>query len=158
MRQRNVLRVNAIEEREEYRDAVAEILRLVQNDHSVTLLEIAEAIDVSLGTISNAANKKADLSATFLRRIGRVYGPAALDPFHRLYGARGVARENDEDEDILPAILGLGTRISIDRSPASPGGVTEVLVERLGQLPDLRRARRLIDARIAQIEMERAAA
>jgi hypothetical protein len=65
MNARNVLHVNAVEETAAYRSAVAEILRRVQSGEGLTLLEISERIDVSLGTISNAANKKADLSPTY---------------------------------------------------------------------------------------------
>ncbi|WP_066770033.1 helix-turn-helix domain-containing protein [Sphingobium sp. CCH11-B1] len=154
----NVLRVNEVEEREEYRSAVAEILRNVQNDYGVTLLEIAETIGVSLGTISNAANKKADLSATFLQRIGRAYAPTELDPYYRLSGGRAVARANETDGDIMPLLLRTGAQIATARCPSSPGGVSEVLRERLGYLPDLRRLRRETDALIALIEAERDAA
>ena len=42
MPHRNVLRVNAVEETEAYRSAVAEILRRVQSEHELTLLEISE--------------------------------------------------------------------------------------------------------------------
>jgi len=154
----NVLRVNEVEEREEYRSAVAEILRNVQNDYRVTLLEIAETIGVSLGTISNAANKKADLSATFLQRIGRAYSPTELDPYYRLSGGRAVARVNEADGDIMPLLMQTGASIANARSPSSPGGVTEILREKLGYLPELRRLRREADALIARIEAERDAA
>ena len=154
----NVLRVNAVEEREQYRAAVAEILTDVQSDFRVTLLEISEKIDVSLGTISNAANKKADLSATFLQRIGRVFGPQMLDPYYRLSGGRAIARAEDGDGDVLPLLMQAGAQIAIARSPSSPGGVAETLREKLGYLPDLRRLRREIDAAIAKIEGEREAA
>lgn len=154
----NVLRVNEVEEREEYRSAVAEILRNVQNDHRVTLLEISEAIDVSLGTVSNAANKKADLSATFLRRIGSVYGPHMLDPYVRLSGGRIVPRESGDDGDILPVLMIAGTHIATARSPSSPAGAVETLREKMGYLPELRRLRRETDALIGKIEAERDAA
>lgn len=158
MRERNVLRVNAVEEREDYREAVAEILRNIQHDHRVTLQDISEAIDVSLGTVSNAANKKCDLSATFLMRIGKVYGAHALDPYARLTGGRFVPVEQKGDGDILPTLLGAGQLIAIARTEASPGGTREVLQERLGYLPELRRVRREAEALIARIEAERDAA
>lgn len=154
----NVLRVNEVEEREEYRSAVAEILRNVQADYGVTLLEIAETIGVSLGTISNAANKKADLSATFLQRIGRAYGPHELDPYYRLSGGRAVARADSSDGDIMPILMNTGAQIAQARSPSSPGGPVEILREKLGYLPELRRLRRETDALIARIEAERDAA
>ena len=67
-----VLRVNGAEEQADYTEAVAEMLRRIQVEHvghdgkPITLYEIAEAIDVSLGTISNAANKKGVLNPLYL--------------------------------------------------------------------------------------------
>lgn len=157
MRPRNVLRVNATEETAAYRDAVAEILRNVQNDYGATLLEISETIDVSLGTVSNAANKKTDLNPIYLKRIGEAFGPNVLDPYARLMGGRFVRVEPDNDSDILPTLLSAGHLIAIARSPGSPGGTREVIQERLGYLPDLRRVMREAEALIAAIENERSA-
>ena len=42
----SVLRVNAVEEQERYRSAIARVLVNVQHEYGVTLAEIAEAIDV----------------------------------------------------------------------------------------------------------------
>jgi len=156
MVQCNVLRVNAVEEREEYRDAVAEILRNVQHDHGVTLLDIAERIDVSLGTISNAANKKADLTAPFLKRIGKVFGASSLDPYVRSIGGRVMPTEADSAVDILPTIFSAGHQIATARTASSPGGTVETLSEKLGYLPELRRLRRETDALIAKIVEEAA--
>lgn len=158
MTQCNVLRVNAVEEREEYRDSVAEILRLVQSDHNVTLLEISEAIDVSLGTISNAANKKADLSPTFLLRLGKRYGAYVLDPWLRSIGARTAPVAASECDDVLPIINMAAYRVAEARSPASEGGTTETLREQLNYLPDLRRLHREIGSLIIRVENRRAAA
>ncbi len=154
----NVLRVNAVEEQEDYRNAVAEILRTVQNDHNVTLLEIASAIDVSLGTISNAANKKADLNAVFLNRIGRHYGVHHLDPYAALAGGQMIARQHEYSGDILPTLTHVAHLKALHRSPSSDGGIVETLREQLQQLGDLRRLRREIDAEISQIEARRDAA
>lgn len=154
----NVLRVNAVEETACYREAVAEIMRNVQGDHRVTLQDIAETIDVSLGTISNAANKKADLNPIYLKRLGEVFGPHTLDPYARLIRGRVVPLETEGDEDILPLLLSTGQTIAFARSPGSPGGKHETLVERLGYLPSLRKLRRDIDALISSIEKDREAA
>ena len=154
----NVLRVNATEEQEAYRSAVSEILRNVLADHGTTLLEISEKIDVSLGTISNAANKKADLNPIFLNRIGRAYGVHVLDPYLALAGGRAVPREADNPADILPLTNLVSFRIASARTPASPGGAREILNERLGYLPDLKRLVREGQALICQIERERDAA
>lgn len=118
----NVLRVNGAEEQACYRDAVAEILRRVQTDHSVTLLEIAEKIDVSLGTISNAANKKTDLCATYLNRLGCRFGPGTLDPYAALRGVREVPLEPGSEVDALPSTTAAIHKLAVAKSPASPGG------------------------------------
>jgi transcriptional regulator with XRE-family HTH domain len=158
MLRRNVLRVNDAEERTRYREAVAESLRTVMVDHGVTLLEIAEQIGVSLGTISNAANKKADLTAVYLGRLGAHYGASAIDPFARIMGGRFVPLEPDASGDVLPFITLASYRVSQARSPASPGGTAETLTEQLDMLPDLRRLYRELGAAIAQIEARKAAA
>lgn len=118
----NVLRVNAGEETTAYREAVAEILRRVQCDHGVTLLEIAERIDVSLGTISNAANKKTDLCAPYLNRLGRAFGPNTLDPYAALSGGRMIPLEADDSADALPSTTAAIHKLALARSPNSPGG------------------------------------
>lgn len=158
MLQRNVLRVNAVEEQADYREAVAEILRNVQHDHKVTLQDIADTIDVSLGTVSNAANKKADLNPIYLKRMGEAFGPHALDPYARLMGGRVIAIEMGGETDVLPILLAASQQIAIARSPSSEAGVVETLREQLGYLPELRRVRREADAEIARIEARRDAA
>lgn len=158
MQRNNVLRVNVTEEQADYRDAVAEILRNIQNDHRATLQEIAEKVDVSLGTISNAANKKADLNAIYLNRLGLAYGAHHLDPYAKMAGGRIVALETEMEGDVLP-VLSLATyRVAQARTPGSPGGVVETLHEQLGYLPDLRRLRREVEALICRIEARRDAA
>lgn len=158
MTQCSVLRVNAVEEQAAYRQAIAEILRNIQLDYDTTLQEIAEKIDVSLGTISNAANKKADLGAIYLNRLGRAYAPHVLDPYAKLAGGRVVARESGDEKDVLPILTMTAAQIAEARSPHSPGGVVETLRERLGYLPFLRTLRRQTDALIKDIEDQKDAA
>jgi hypothetical protein len=153
-----VLRVNVVEETAGYRDAVAEILRVIQNDHHVTLLEIADATDISLGTVSNAANKKADLNPIYLKRLGYFYGPHTLDPYAKLMGGRLVPLDVEGDEDVLPIITMASHRIALARSPQSPAGVVETLREQLDYLADLRRVQREIGALICRIEKRKEAA
>lgn len=152
MPQCNVLRVNEVEEQADYLDAVAEILRRAQSEHRVTLLEISERIDVSLGTISNAANKKAVLNAIYLHRLGKVFGPHTLDPYHKLYGGRAIPLEVSVQRDVLPLVARVNLKIASARDPASPGGVREIHTERAEYLPDLRELRKELDVMICQIE------
>ena len=146
MHRSNVLRVNASEEQERYREAVAEILRNVQADHKTTLLEISEKIGVSLGTMSNAANRKADLNAIYLGRLGDAYGPHTLDPYLRLIGGRAVPISPEGGDDVLP-VMTLAAAIWLfrrtEQSPASlvsPNvagavGAVYVLVRSMPRLP-----------------------
>lgn len=149
-----VLRVNSVEEASRYRDAVAEILIDIQKHEGQTLLEIANAIDVSLGTISNAANKKTDLSPVFLTRLAQVYGWHVLQPFASLCGAILQPMEASDTADILPFIHRAGLKIAEARDPKSPGGIREVHTERFGYLPTLRDLHRQSSILIAQIEEE----
>jgi transcriptional regulator with XRE-family HTH domain len=157
MNARNVLHVNGAQEQADYREAVAEILRRVQSEHGRTLLEISEQIDVSLGTISNAANKKSDLCAVYLRRLGKAFGPNTLDPYLALIGGRAVPIEVSVQRDVLPFLTRAANKIAIARSPDSPGGAREIHTEKADYLPDLRALRREVDALIHQIEAELAA-
>jgi transcriptional regulator with XRE-family HTH domain len=154
----NVLHVNPVEEQAAYRDAVAEILRNVQADYKATLLEISEAIGCTVVTISNAANKKNDLNAIYLKRLGEAFGCSALDPYARLAGGRMVAREAEPSGDVLPLITMATHKIALARSSNSPSGPIETLREQLGYLPDLRRLQREIGAEICRIEARRDAA
>ncbi|HMO74053.1 MAG TPA: helix-turn-helix transcriptional regulator [Sphingopyxis sp.] len=149
---RNVLRVNAVEETEDYRKAVAKILLNIQRDHDQTLVDIAETIGVSLGTISNAANKKADLSPTFLKRLGNAYGPCTLDPFAHLVGAALLPLGGGNVTDLLPLVGRVNLKIAEARDPAGPGGAKEIHTEQLDMLPDLRALKRRLAEVIAEIE------
>jgi transcriptional regulator with XRE-family HTH domain len=157
MSDRNVLRVNATEERTAFREAVAEMLRRIQAEQKVTLLEIAERIDVSLGTISNAANKQNNLCGTYISRLARAYGPHFLDPFAALSGGRVVPLEVSPTRDILPFVARANLRIADARDHDGPGGTREIHTEKAGYLPDLRALRRELDLLICQIEGELAA-
>lgn len=148
----NVLRVNSVEEQAAYREAVAEILRRIQVQHSVTLLEIAERVDVSLGTISNAANKKTDLCATYLNRLGKRFGTDMLDPYAALSGGRMVPLDPTPQRDILPFVGRVNLKIAEARDPQSPGGAREIHTEQKAYLPDLRALQRELGALICQIE------
>lgn len=147
----NVLRVNSVEETERYRSAVASVLVGIQSEHGLTLQEIAQAIDVSLGTVSNAANKKADLSSVYLQRLGKVFGGHVLNPVAALYGSQHMPLYG-RDGDILPLVAGVGFKIASARCPSSEAGVRETHRERLGYLPDLKRLQADLASLIVEIE------
>lgn len=152
MASHNVLHVNTVEEQSAYRTAVARILSNIQHETGDTLLEIAERLDVSLGTISNAANKKCDLSPTFLKRLGRLYGGSMLDPYHALYGVRAVPLEADEGTEALPSLSASVHQLCVATSPTSEGGATITHRELLAALPELRAAQKAITALIVRAE------
>ncbi len=153
----NVLRVNGAEERTAYRDAVAEILRRVQAENDVTLLEIAERIDVSLGTISNAANKKTDLCSAYLNRLAQRYGPHILDPFAALAGGRVIPLEADDTLDALPSTTAAIHKLALARCKDSPGGERVVHTELLGMESEIDAAIRALTALKRRCEKARAA-
>jgi hypothetical protein len=130
----SVLRVNAVEEQERYRSAIARVLVNVQHEYGVTLAEIAEAIDVSLGTISNAANKKADLSSLYRDRLAKVFGGHVLNPVAALHGSQIVPLHGREG-DVLPLLTRASMRIAEARCPSSDGGAVETHREKLAYLP-----------------------
>lgn len=147
----NVLRVNTVEEQARYRSAVAAVLVGIQSEFGVTHLEISQAIDVSLGTISNAANKKADLSSIYLQRLGKVFGGHVLNPVAALYGSLHIPLHG-RDGDILPLIARANFRIAEARSPGSDGGVVETHREKLKYLADLKELQTDLAALIVDIE------
>jgi hypothetical protein len=157
----NVLRVNSVEEQTRYRNAVAQILIDIQREHSrpgapMTLHEIAETIDVSLGTISNAANKKNDLSVTYLARLGECFGPEMLNPYAALSGGRMVPLQ-PSNVDALPSLTASVHSIALARSPDSDGGERLTHRELLKMMPDLKAAQAAITNLILQAEGVRAA-
>lgn len=156
MAARNVLRVNTAEETEAYRSAVSEIIRKILMQPDETLVSIAETIAVSVGTVSNAFNKKGDLNALYLKRLGQAYGPHTLDPFYALSGGRSVPLE-PQDVDPLPSLLRAGTAIAAMRDPASPGGAVETPSEQSAVLPVLEEAQGELSAIIISIKSRLAA-
>lgn len=156
MAARNVLRVNAAEETAAYRTAVSDIIRKILADPDETLISIADTIDVSVGTISNAFNRKGDLNPIYLKRLGQAYGPHTLDPFYALSGGRSVPLE-PQDVDPLPSLLRAGTAIAQMRDPASPGGSVETPSEQSAVLPVLEEAQGDLTAKIISIKTRLAA-
>lgn len=147
----NVLRVNSIEEQRAYRDAIAASLANVQREYDLTLQEISEAIDVSLGTVSNAANKKCDLSSVYVQRLGKVFGGHVLNPVSALYGSHHTPIHG-RDGDILPLIARANYKIAEARAPGSDGGIVETHREKLRYLPDLKELQTDLAALIVEIE------
>jgi hypothetical protein len=133
----NVLRFNGVEETAEYRSAVAKIILDIQHGTPAkTHVAIAEAIDVSLGTIQNAANMRSDLSATYLRRLGRRFGGHFLNPYFALVGGHYSPNEAVVDPTVLEAAAELIAWYGRSTHPKSPGGHQITHIELLeGEAP-----------------------
>lgn len=74
-----------------YRDAVRETVVALQNGG--TDQDMADAWGVSSGTVENARNRKHDLTAIPMLKLGEQFGPSALDTILALIGARAVGRD-----------------------------------------------------------------
>jgi hypothetical protein len=146
-----VLHVNSAQEANALRNAIARILFDIQAQFNVTHQEIAETIEVSLGTISNAAGKKGTLSPTFLQRLGDAFGPEILNPYAALIGARMVPLEPNED-DPMPHLLALATALC----QAKAEGRERDHRVKLAMVPDLKAAQAAITNMILQAEAFRA--
>lgn len=157
MATRAVLHVNEAEEQADYMEAVSEVIRRVLTEQGETIIGIAERINVTSVTISNAFNKKSCLSPVYLKRLGKAYGPHTLDPYLKLIGARAVPLEISMQRDVLPFVGRVNLKIAQARSPESPGGIREIHTEKADYLPDLRSLRKELDVMICQIEAELAA-
>lgn len=151
MKKYSVLRVNIVEEQARYRAAVARILLNIQQEYGLTLAEIAEAIDVSLGTISNAANKKCDLSSIYRDRLAFVFGGHVLNPLAAMHGSQIVPLVVKE-ADALPSLSASVHRLAVAQSADSAGGAAVTHGELLAMLPDLRAAVDCMNALIVKAE------
>ena len=152
----SVLRVNCVEETACYRNAVTQIILNVQRETGDTHIDIAERIDVSVGTISNAANKKSDLNPLYLARLGKVYGCQFLNPYVALFGGC-VEPLGAADADPMPALTKAAYELAVIRSPDSQGGTSETLSELSGILPTLENAQADVTAKIVSIKRRLAA-
>lgn len=147
----NVLRPCLRTETEQYRNAVARVILSIQNETEDTLADIAEKIGVSPGTMSNAANKRSDLSPVFLRRMRTVYGLHHLDHVARFFDALFNPIEA-EDMDALPSLSASVHRLAVAQSPNSEGGVAITHRELLAMREDLEAAQRAINSLLARAE------
>lgn len=145
-----VFRFDTGTEQDLYRKAVSQIIRDIQKAHqNRDLCLIADDIGISKETIHNAVNKRSDLNALYLARLGRRFGKAFLKPYHDL------CEPQDGDpplKDILPIASLVAHKIACARDPDGPGGATEVPQERAGYLPALKQLHREVGCLIPQLE------
>lgn len=136
-----------------YRAAVATIIRDIERA-GVTLLDIAENIDASRDTVSDAKYEKTTLNAVHLARLGQVYGAGFLNPYFALFGAQAAPMEKKPSIDVLPIFTRISMKIAEARDPHGLGGATEIPQERSAYLTDLKQAVREGGCLIAEIERQ----
>lgn len=138
MQERNVLRVNAVEEERLFLEAVHRVIACILAQRpGRTLTDIAEAIDVERKTVSNAFDKRHRLSQQFLSRLGLAFGLECLNPIAELWGGRLVHLEADDTLDALPSTTAAVHRLAVAKSGNSPGGASITHTELLAIEPDL---------------------
>lgn len=147
----NVLSFNKAKERECYRAAVKQIILDVQYKYNITLQDISDATDISIGTIINAAGEKCDLSPTLLKRIGQCFGPEMLNLYVGLFGGRIVPLQPSE-VDPMPALAGLLHAICKARAE----GTERDHRVKLAMLPELKAAQAAITNMVLHAEELRA--
>jgi hypothetical protein len=129
------------------RKSVASIIRDIQRDHCETDQATADRLGVHKNTIAAARNEQSDIGALTIARIGALYGPEAVQPYHALYGAtaHGIAAS-----DAAPLVELTGALAALLHA----GGPKA----RLDALPVLKDTSAKLDAYINSIERWRNAA
>lgn len=147
MTQHNVLLPLTFPDTAQLRKAVAAIIRDIQRDHGETDQATADKLGVHKNTIASARNEQADLGALTIARIGAVYGPQAVEPYHALYGAtaHGAALN-----DAAP-LTELADALAVLMKAAGPKA-------RLDTLPTLKTAAASLNGYIIAMERWRLAA
>ena len=67
------------------REAVRNIILDIQRETGESDHETAERLGISVGTLRNARDRKNDLGALTIARIGFEYGDGAIEPYRALY-------------------------------------------------------------------------
>jgi hypothetical protein len=152
MATRSVLTKNATVTTAQCRHAVARIIRDIQSQHHLTDLDFAETVGCSVGTVRNARNEESDLGSIWINRIAAAFGPASIDPYVMLAGARCVPLEASEDTEALPSLSASVHQLCVATSAKSEGGTTLTHRELLTMLPELRAAQSALSALIVRAE------
>jgi hypothetical protein len=134
-----------------YRSAVATIIRDIERA-GATLLDIAENIDASRDTVSDAKYEKTTLNAVHLARLGQAYGASFLNPYFALFGAEAAPIKPVAETNLAPLVAKVNLKLVEASDPDGPGGVTHVPQERAAYLPDLKAMSREAALAIREIE------
>jgi transcriptional regulator with XRE-family HTH domain len=76
-----------------YRAAVASMINAIKTDHGESDQDVADRLGTSATTINNASNKRGDLSAVTLLRVGKEYGLHRLGSVMGLIGGKATPVE-----------------------------------------------------------------
>lgn len=88
-----VLSNNAALHQTSYRGAVAGIINAIKSEFDESDQDVADRLGTSATTINNASNKRGDLNAVTLLRIGKEYGLHRLGPVMGLIGGKATPVE-----------------------------------------------------------------
>lgn len=84
----NVLSASAALHQTSYRAAVAAIINAIKTEYGESDEDVADRLGTSKATVNNASNKRGDLNAVTLLRIGKEYGLHRLGPVMGLIGGK----------------------------------------------------------------------
>jgi len=76
-----------------YRAAVASMINAIKSEQGESDQDVADRLGTSATTINNASNKRGDLGAVTLLRIGKEYGLHRLGPVMALIGGKAASIE-----------------------------------------------------------------
>lgn len=148
----NVLLPMPLPTRNTLRKALADIIRAVQSQNSLTDEQLAGELHVSAGTIANVRNERTDLNQETIAKLGARFGVETLDPWSACFGGRNVPREASEGRVSLTAITGSLHKLSLATDPDSQGGETVTHCELADMVSELRATQRLVNGLLARAE------
>lgn len=148
----NVLLPMALPTRNTLRKALADIVRSIQSQHSLTDEQLAGELHVSPGTIANVRNERTDLNQETIAKLGARFGVETLDPWSACFGGRNVPRDHSDTRVSLSSITGGLHKLSVATDPDSEGGEAVTHRELVAMVPDLKAMQRLANSLLARAE------
>lgn len=149
---RNGLLPMTLPTRNELRTALAQIIRSVQAERSLTDEALADLLGVSDGTIRNVRNERTDLNQETIAKLGARFGPECLDPWSACFGGRNVPKDASDGRVSLTAFTGSLHKLSLATDEDSPGKEAITHCELAEMLPDLKATQRMVNSLIARAE------
>lgn len=140
---------------EDYRAAVAVIIRNLQKSGDLSDAQLATRLGCSTGTIRNARGRATSLDPLILARIEQEFGPGAIDPFLSLGKVRAVplATARLPMDPVLAIVEALHSIVEV-QAVDSEGGVRITASELRRIIEELRHGRTALDALIARADAQ----